>query len=291
MFQHKFKLIHLSVLIALLSGCAYKLPFLDPGETDDRADIQDSKNCGPVDKPEEKVKLQLIRQLMDGGKLHAALAHLDASRVKSSEETYLRAEILRRTERSGLAIPLYKQLLHDRCAAGHAYHGLGLVAGRDGKISEALDYFEQARARLPTDVRVRNDLGYAWLLDGQYQSARYEFQTALELDENNEFSISNLVLLYLMTDQVQKAQSFAVRLKLSGESFQQLVARARELKRAPDSPEQAGHSAPIGVSTLTDEMAGPVGSGRKEDRIKTTATSEELSASRQSLSLPEEISQ
>jgi Flp pilus assembly protein TadD len=180
---------------------------------------------------------------MDKGKLHAALAHLDATGVKSPHEIYLRAEILRKTGRAKRAVPLYSQLLGG-CAEGHAYHGLGLISGRRGKLDQALDYLTKARVRLPTDIQVRNDLGYALFLARRYESARHEFLTALELDGNNEFSVSNLVLLLLVTDEHQKAQSLAVRMKLSGEAFNELVAQARDIRNSNESEKPAVESIP-----------------------------------------------
>ena len=188
-------------------------------------------DCAKAEKPEEKVKLEVIRQLMDSGKLYAALANLDAIAVHSPQETYLRAEILRQTGRSDAAIPLYNQLTKG-CAAGYAYHGLGLISGKGGKITEALDYLSKARKELPTNIDVRNDLGYAMFLSGQYEPARHEFLTAMELDEGNQFSASNLVLLLLVTNQYQKAQSLAVHTKISGETFKDLVVKATEMRES-----------------------------------------------------------
>lgn len=205
----------------------------DTTETQDHTNTLASIDCNRGEKPEEKVKLQVIRQLMDSGKLYAALANLDAIAVHSPQETYLRAEILRQTGRSEVAIPLYKQLTKG-CAAGYAYHGLGLISGKSGNINEALDFLSQARMKLPTNIDVRNDLGYAMFLSGQYEPARHEFLTALELDEKNEFSASNLVLLLLVTDQYDKAQSLAVRKKISGATFKELVAKATEIREATE---------------------------------------------------------
>jgi Flp pilus assembly protein TadD len=244
MFPHKFTPIHGCLLIGLLGGCAQSPHFMDSPEPGKTAEIEGSRDCLLLDRPEDKLKLQIIHQLMDSGKLHAALAHLDATGIQSPAESYLRAEILRRTGRSDLAVPLYNRLTNG-CVAGNAYHGLGLIAGRKGQIVEALAYLEKARTELPTDVRVRNDLGYALFLDQRYDSARHEFLTALELDENNEFSVSNLVLLLLVTGEVEKAKAMAVRMNLSGGSFTQLQEEARKIKETQKQPRTSRRSSPF----------------------------------------------
>ncbi|MGH8498409.1 MAG: tetratricopeptide repeat protein, partial [Methylococcales bacterium] len=238
MLVGKFKSIGGCLLVVLLTGCALELRSVTSTESANNIESADSPKCATPEKPEDQVKLQMIRRMMDGGKLHASLAHLDATRVHSSQETYLRAEILRRIGRTDLAAVLYQQLIQG-CAAGDGYHGLGLISGRNGKIKEALDYLGKARDKLPTDVQVRNDMGYALLLDQQYELASHEFMTALELDENNEFSAPNLVLVLLATGQFQKAQVLAQRLKLSDESFNSLRAQAVAMQKSTElkSPE------------------------------------------------------
>jgi Flp pilus assembly protein TadD len=278
MFLHKFKIIVCCLLIVLLNGCAQGVRFLNSTEPMETAELSGSRECGMRDKPEEKLKLQIIQQLMDSGKLHAALAHLDATGIKSPQETYLRAEILRKTGRADLATPLYNHLIHG-CAAGNAYHGLGLIAGRNQKIDQALSYLEKARAELPTDVRVRNDLGYALFLDKRYESASHEFLTALELDEANEFSVSNLVLLLLVTEQYQKAQSLAVRMKLSGEMFKQLLAQARKIKEPAGLPQPSDRKSPFELGGRDpEEEDGPVLKFRKSGSPRMPVESSGLNA-------------
>ncbi|MGR9107269.1 MAG: hypothetical protein ACU843_10105 [Gammaproteobacteria bacterium] len=295
MFKTEFKRCLCCVLIFLLAGCAHDFRLPHFGAVSEDSDSANAGNCASLDSPKEKVELQIIEQLMDSGKLHAALAHLDATRLNSPRETYIRAEILRRTGRAQLAKPLYNRLLPG-CAAGYAYHGLGLIAGREGNIGTALEHLRKARAELPTDVRVRNDLGYALLLDRQYESARYEFLTVLELDEANDFSISNLVLLLLITDEYPKAQSLAVRKNLSGAAFKELLARAREIKpgtgRTGESrPEAPAETGEIGTTAQPDSLdhsakskqsAEPLDLNAQKYLAKTTATDPDQSAANQS---------
>ena len=179
--------------------------------------------------PDHNVKLDLIRQLMDSGKLYAALAHLEATRSTSPQSLYLRAEILRRTDRPEQAVSLYRGLLGG-CMAGKGYHGLGLIAGRDNNISEAIEYLQKAATELPIDVRVRNDLGYALLLDGQFDSARNEFLTALELDSGDSLAATNLALLLSVMEKEREIQALAAHMHIDSQTLMQLRAQAGTIK-------------------------------------------------------------
>ncbi len=189
------------------------------------------QSCESNDNPDQNVKLDMIRQLMDSGKLYAALAHLDSTHLTSPQSIYLRAEILRQTDRAEQAGPLYRELL-DSCMAGKGYHGLGLIAGRYNKIPKAIEYLQKAESELPTDVRVRNDLGYALLLGGQFDSARNEFLTALELDGSDKLAATNMVLLLAVTGKKQEMQAFVTNMNFDPETVKQLSAQAQKIKAA-----------------------------------------------------------
>lgn len=187
-----------------------------------------SNECSEI-KGDRKVKLDLIQQLMDKGKLFAALAHLDALRSQSPQARYFRAEILRRTQRSRQAEPLYRELTRG-CMAGKGYHGLGLIAGKRDNVAVALGFFQKAAHELPLDVRVRNDFGYALLLNGQYVQARNEFMTALELSGGDELIVTNLALLLILTGTEAEVQGFASQMSLDDEAMQQLRQQADQIK-------------------------------------------------------------
>lgn len=211
-------------------GCGQPVSQMDltgPGKAG--AAYPNAQACAADPDPDQNVKLDLIRRLIDNGKLYAALAHLEAARSDSRQSAYLRAEILRQTNRSEQAAPLYRELLGG-CMAGKGYHGLGLIAGRDSKISEAIAYLQKAAIALPTDVRVRNDLGYALLLGRQFDAARNEFLTALELDGGDSLAATNMVLLLSVTEKKQEMQAFAAHMNMDPEIVTQLRAQAEEIK-------------------------------------------------------------
>jgi tetratricopeptide (TPR) repeat protein len=224
----------------LLMGCSQLAARTDLTPSDKTgAPPKKVSACEADADPDQNVKLDLIRKLMDSGKLFAALAHLEDTRSTSLQSTYLRAEILRRTNRTEQAVALYRKLLGG-CMAGKGYHGLGLIAGRDNKVSEAVSYLQKAEAELPVDVRVRNDLGYALLLDGQFDPARNEFLTVLELDGGNSLAATNMVLLLLVTGKEQEMQAFAAQMNIDSATVAQLREQAEEIQAsAGNSGKQA----------------------------------------------------
>jgi hypothetical protein len=83
---------------------------------------------------------------------------------------------------------------------------------------------QQARAKLPTDTRVRNDLGYALLLSSQFDAARFELLTVLELNPQDAKAMQNLVLLSFRRGEADQALALGRKLGLDDA----MVARLRE---------------------------------------------------------------
>lgn len=219
----------LSIFGAVMTGCGLLSP-KDGIDRDSNTEAQvRARSCGDDDEPEQNVKLDLIRQLMDSGKLYAALAHLDNTHSSSLQAAYLRAEILRRTDHADRAETFYRKLLKS-CLAGRGYHGLGLIAGKKQRINEAIYYLQKAADELPVDLRVRNDLGYALLLDGRFDSAREEFLTVLELDGGDRLAASNMILLLSMMGKEQELRVFSEYLHIDAETVAQLQLQAEGIQ-------------------------------------------------------------
>lgn len=173
-------------------------------------------------------RLGMIRKLVGEGRPYAALAHLDASAAKGPAADQLRADILRRTGRSEEARALYQGLL-STCLAAAGQHGLGLLAGQEGRIEESLAYLRQARQGVPADARVRSDLGYALMLSGDLEGARYEFLTARELDPEDRKAALNLALLYYRQGKAAEADALGRRYQAGEAELDQLRGAAARL--------------------------------------------------------------
>ena len=175
---------------------------------------------------EEATKIGLIRQMLDEGKPHAAIAHLDAARIFNPQADLLRADGLRQTGREMQAETIYKRL-QSSCVAGYAYQGLGLIASQAGKLQEAISHLKTASAALPTEHTIRNDYGYALMMTGDSQPAVHEFLTAIELAAGYRQPAHNLILLLYRNGETDRAQAFASQFGIAADELGKLEKMAQ----------------------------------------------------------------
>jgi Flp pilus assembly protein TadD len=188
-------------------------------------------DCGSLENA-DRLRLSLIQDELNADRPRAALAYFDAlpEQLKSHPRAiYQRAEAWRDIADYAQARVAYRELLSG-CLEGAAYHGLGLVAAADNDRAGALDKLRRARELLAADPRVRNDYGYALLLDGQLPQARGEFQTALELSAQQPRAASNLVLVLLVEGNEKAALHVAHTKALDAEQLERLRSRADQLR-------------------------------------------------------------
>ena len=179
----------------------------------------------------KRLHLELIEKMLEAGRAHAALAHLDAlspEEAAAPPARLLRAEALRRTGQQGAAWKLYEPLLITEAAAP-AWRGLALIKADQGDLETSVAWLRRARDLQPTAARIRNDLGYALLLRGELESARVELVTALEL-ESSRRTARNLVLVLLLENQLDAAQRLAQRHGIEEAAFERLQQRADRLR-------------------------------------------------------------
>lgn len=184
------------------------------------------KACAEISQ-EDATRLGLIRQMLTEGKPHAAIAHLDASKVNNEHAELLRADALRQTGRAAQAQTTYERLVNS-CVSGYAYRGLGLIASNAGHPQEALRYLKTASQALPTEHTIRNDYGYVLMQSGDYASAVHEFLTAVELAPDDRQAAHNLILLLYQQGDTTKAEAFAKEFGVVTEEMQQLKKLAQE---------------------------------------------------------------
>lgn len=206
-------------LPALMSACATWPP------TDGVGVAGQASECHAGASATENTRLSTIQQMLGEGKFYAALAQLDALGVDTPRARLIRADALRRIDRHAEAQAIYAAL-QGSCMDGQAQHGLGLIAAKMGRQAESLRYLQKARQALPTDTRVRNDLGYALLLAGQPDAARFEFLTVLDLNPQDTKASRNLVLLTFQQGQPAKAFELAARLGLDTPTAERLQQQA-----------------------------------------------------------------
>src|SRR5690606_31933656 len=129
----------------------------------------------------------LIEKMQTEGLYFASLAHIDAyeQRFGMTDELALRrADAQRATGQDALADAGYRKLLASPVAA-QAWHGLGLLAGGNGRFAEAITALREAAQRDPTNALMSSDLGYALMRSGAVEAARVPVLRAGELAPQN----------------------------------------------------------------------------------------------------------
>jgi len=234
-----------ALALACLGGCAGGLPAVQSGA---------QAPCESSLSPADNTRLASIEQLIGDGKFYAALAQLDALGATSPQADLVRADALRRIEQNQQAKALY-QKLEGGCLNGKAQHGLGLIAAREGRQTDALAHLGRARQAMPTDLRIRNDLGYALLMAGELDAARFEFLTVLDLSPGDVKASRNLVLLTFKQGLPDKAQELGRSMGLDAATLSRLQLQAASLQ--PTSPTLPDSPAPMSKSVVPAPSASP----------------------------------
>lgn len=168
--------------------------------TDDPVAQQNAKvpriSCDVPLSKEQTLSRGLVEGRIKAGQLYAAYAEVMALPPTVAEIAILRADILRRLGRPE-AYDWFRAL-QKTCMSGLAEYGLGLLAANDGHYAEARESLLQAVRQMPTDARVRNDLGYVLILLNQDTQAMFELRIAAELAPENRLPVLNLLLLSLL---------------------------------------------------------------------------------------------
>lgn len=218
-----------AMMTIALTGCALKP--LTQG-------YDGGASCSATPDKEHELNLNLARQMVDEGRLYAALANLQGMAQDAPEVRLAEAKIMRKIGRPE-AQALY-QSLAGTCLAGAGEHGLGQLAVASGDTEEGLQRMQTAARMLPTDAQVRNDLGVVLMHLGRTDEARFEFLTAIELSRADTLPALNLTALMFYENKWQEAGELASRFSLSADQVREAEARARELRGNSSAPVQLG---------------------------------------------------
>ncbi|HLY97043.1 MAG: hypothetical protein ACM3W8_05775 [Sideroxydans sp.] len=205
-------------------------------ETPDKA----AANAQALDQKPD-VYLQLIDGMQQRGIYYASLAHLDAFEARwpgRADATLLRAHALRETGQTEAARTLYGKLL-DGPLAARAYHGLGLIDVRGGKLEEGSTALNRAAALAPVDANILGDQGYAFLMLGKLEDARLALFKAAELDDGNKRIGANLALLLVLSGKPEQAQELMQRYNLAPRVREDILARAADARTSQKKTKEA----------------------------------------------------
>ncbi|BAP13083.1 MAG: hypothetical protein AOY29_10670 [Alcanivorax borkumensis] len=182
------------VLALILGGCASQDQQL---VISDFESFSPNVHCDKASDPEGMVDLEMVDSLMSKSRPYAALAQLQKAPQENQEYWSRYGRLLAETGDLSRAKTVFT-VLRDECKSGEAYHGLGIVAMKQGDLSEAMDLFRYSVNALPASGKVRNDYGYALLVSGDYEKAQYHLRTALELQNGQGVARQNLAIAYIL---------------------------------------------------------------------------------------------
>lgn len=252
----KFKSLRLATIFMVtglvgLTGCAGK-----PADTQ-ASMAKPVGACGQQISAGEGMSLSLIQQQIQKGQYYSALAELAVLPDSSPDSLLMQADSYRKLGKWADAEPLYTRLV-DTCLSGKAYHGLGLIAAYQGKVSPAVKLLEKAARVSPVSANIRNDLGFLMLVTGQDSLAYDELRTALELNPDHQTAARNLWFLLLKTHRTAQAETLAQRYRWAEQDQQDMLAaiarfRPLDLNQDPASRKGGTSVRKRGYSLLTQE--------------------------------------
>ncbi|MHA7834175.1 MAG: hypothetical protein ACX94A_06815 [Algiphilus sp.] len=181
---------------------------------------------------EDAVYRDLIAQLLQQEKYYAALAHIEEHQRDAGDDPRLslyEARALYGLRLDGQAKAIFLTLRGTRYDA-EAHHGLGLIDARDAELEKAIEHFIVAVRARPTNVAMRNDLGFALLRAGRPEDARLQLSTALELEPSNQRARTNLMLLMLIRGDEQSARQLAESVGMTDSDLAHMRDQAERLR-------------------------------------------------------------
>ncbi|CAG9185236.1 tetratricopeptide repeat protein [Cupriavidus pampae] len=191
---------------------------------------------------DKAVYLGLIGRMQQEGLYYASLAHIDAYQQRFGappELKLLRADALRETGQDEAATLAYRELLSTDRAA-RAYHGLGLIAGKQGDFARAVMELRQGATLDPISAPIANDLGYALMRGGALQEARVPVMQALQLDGANPRIVSNAAVWMMADGKRAQAAAMMQQANLSESTRAAIRKEAERIARAVQTRASAG---------------------------------------------------
>ncbi|WP_454727288.1 MULTISPECIES: tetratricopeptide repeat protein [Cupriavidus] len=242
---------------AVLSGCGGSLASRMSEQADAQVELsklRDKQDRAGYD--DKTVYLGLIGKMQEEGLYFASLAHIDVYEKRfgaSPELTLMRADALRETSQDAQAVQAYRSLA-GTVAQARAYHGLGLIAGRQNDFAGAAAEFRRAAQADPTNPQVANDLGYALMRTGALAEARVPVMQALQLDGKNPRVVSNAAVWLAADGKREQAASLMQQAGLPEATRKAVMQEAERVRRA-----SAQYARAAAVPGATLAAAGPGG--------------------------------
>ena len=135
-----------------------------------------------------------------GGRAHRCARFLTATLLLVlGFSTWQRAHAYENSE------TLWRDTLQKNPKAWIAHNNLGLALQEQGRLTEALEQYEQALRLKPDSVEAQNNVGLALLQQGRTPEATTHFQQAVKLQPNNVVVLQNLGFALSQMDKTREA--------------------------------------------------------------------------------------
>lgn len=204
--------------LLLISACASQ-----PQEKDTKS----AGTCAAGLSNEQEFALNMVEQREREGQLYAALASLQSLPEASPQVLQHKADVLRRLGRPEAAD--YFRRLQKTCLSAWGDHGLGLLATEAGDLKTGEQLLRKAAKALPTEYRLRNDLGVLLLRQKEMDEARFELMTALELSSDRSLPAVNVLTLFMVQQKPTAMRSLMQRYKMDSSEWQAAVQSCESL--------------------------------------------------------------
>jgi Flp pilus assembly protein TadD len=207
--------------------------------------------ASPEVQPQDDKQLyaELIAKMQQQGAYYASLAHVDAYRQRYGDSPQLRllnADALRETGQREAAMTIYNSLTSGPQAAA-AWHGLGLIAAREGDAARAEQALARAVQLQPLNTGYLGDLGFARLRAGDWSRAQEPLAKAAELSPGSAKANANLAVWALLRGQNEMAETIMRNARLT-DAAQAEVRRLADQLRQQATPAPSIQRAPASVA-------------------------------------------
>lgn len=128
------------------------------------------------------------------------------------------AQIHEREGKLQKAANIYLELLKEKPEHSKLCHRYGVVLTELGKGEEGVQYLERANTVDPNNAAVLSDLGYAYLISGQLDSAETLLRDAFEQDPRDERTVNNLALAVGLNGRFEESQALYERVNSRAEA-------------------------------------------------------------------------
>lgn len=191
-----FGLLALAVISA--SGCAMT-PADNEGSQGSKLEQGEQLQirCATNLSPEHRVELDAIDAMISKSENYAALARLEALSFQTQNHWLRWAQLLGKVDQLDYSEDVYSQIAQ-ACDSSQAYHGLGVVYVKAGKLEEGIRALSKAKSKEPASADIRNDFGIVLLQGGFYGQAAFELRTAYELSGREPGMGRNMVAAYYL---------------------------------------------------------------------------------------------